>query len=391
MRRVCRAASALMGAGVVVAVAGAGDLDPPAGPIAPTPGPEPRTAISDANTPGDANSVYRIEEAGSYYLTENLIGEAGKHGIEIAASGVTVDLMGFALVGQAGTLNGMSIGDAGLSDIEVRNGSTRLWDVDGIDLTSSLATNLRIIDVRASKNGVHGIAVGTGSVVTGCVSNGNGSVGLLLGGYSVATECTAHSNLSTGISGSFGNVVESCTTRSNGTTGITAGQGSTVRGCTATLNSTDGIVAGSGCTVVDCSATSNGDDGIVLVGGGNVVTDCTSTSNTGDGIEVQSGSVVTGNVCASNGLGDGANIHATSVDNRIEGNTCVGADRGIEVDVAGSIIVGNTSSGALVNWDIEAGNVVGPIEFGATNAVAIEGSTYAGSTGSTDPNANYTY
>ena len=46
-----------------------GSLTPPAGPVAPTPGPEPRIAINATNTPGDADSVYRIAQPGSYYLT----------------------------------------------------------------------------------------------------------------------------------------------------------------------------------------------------------------------------------------------------------------------------------------------------------------------------------
>ena len=58
----------------------AGDLDPPVGPVAPTPGPEPRTPVNATNTPGDATSVYRITAPGSYYLTGNLAGVAGKHG-----------------------------------------------------------------------------------------------------------------------------------------------------------------------------------------------------------------------------------------------------------------------------------------------------------------------
>ena len=47
---------------------------PPAGPVASTPGPEPRTAVNAASTPGDADSLYRITQPGSYYLTENLAG-----------------------------------------------------------------------------------------------------------------------------------------------------------------------------------------------------------------------------------------------------------------------------------------------------------------------------
>src|SRR5215470_13825947 len=75
-------------------VSARGPLNPPAGPVASTyktlSEVEPRVAINAANTPGDANSTYRIAQAGSYYLTGNLSGEAGKSCIEIDASNVTL-------------------------------------------------------------------------------------------------------------------------------------------------------------------------------------------------------------------------------------------------------------------------------------------------------------
>jgi parallel beta-helix repeat protein len=89
--------------------------------------------------------------------------------------------------------------------------------------------------------------------------------------------------------------------------------------------------------------------------------------------------------------GDRANIHALGGDSRIEGNNCTGADRGIDVDFAGCIIIKNTCSGNTTNWDIVAGNALAPIVSAGTNAVPVSGNTYAGTLGSTDPNANFTY
>src|SRR6185436_9128761 len=87
---------------LAVVAALAGPLDPPPGPIAPTyktlTEVEPRVALSAANTPGDANSIYRITRTGSYYLADHLFGQPGKHGIEIDANGVTIDLNGFDVV-----------------------------------------------------------------------------------------------------------------------------------------------------------------------------------------------------------------------------------------------------------------------------------------------------
>src|SRR5438034_11001068 len=84
----------------------AGSLTPPAGPITGTMKSitevEPRIAINATNTPGDTNSLFKITQPGSYYLTGNIAGVASKHGIEIVASGVTLDLNGFDLVGVTG-------------------------------------------------------------------------------------------------------------------------------------------------------------------------------------------------------------------------------------------------------------------------------------------------
>ncbi len=71
---------------------------------------EPRIAINAANTPGDAGNLFIISQPGSYYLTGNINGVAGMHGIAISASGVTLDLSGFELRGSPGTLTGVNAG-----------------------------------------------------------------------------------------------------------------------------------------------------------------------------------------------------------------------------------------------------------------------------------------
>ncbi len=56
---------------------------------------EPRITVNATNTPGDADSLYKITQPGSYYLSGNLTGVSSKIGIEIATNNVTLDLMGF--------------------------------------------------------------------------------------------------------------------------------------------------------------------------------------------------------------------------------------------------------------------------------------------------------
>src|SRR5262245_28629382 len=84
----------------------AGDLIPPVGPVLPTMKPlsdvEPRAAISATNTPGDGDSIFRITQPGSYYLTGNITGVAGKSALKVSyADHVTIDLAGFVINGGA--------------------------------------------------------------------------------------------------------------------------------------------------------------------------------------------------------------------------------------------------------------------------------------------------
>ncbi|MGE3107741.1 MAG: right-handed parallel beta-helix repeat-containing protein [Phycisphaerales bacterium] len=316
----------------------AGPLDPPAGAVAPTyktlTEVEPRTAISATNTPGDADSLFRITQPGSYYLTGSIQGVAGKHGIEIAASDVTIDLNGFEVVGTTGIgfFSGVTIGPSGLSNITVLNGTVRGWEGDaGVDLFGAFgASGLR---------------------VQGVLATGNTNAGIRVAGGAAVVDCTAFQN---------------------GGAGITANNGGTITNCAVTSNSSHGISVGTGCLVSACVARNNSSDGI------RCANEC----------------VISGNACSSNGVGagSGAGVHATGNDNRIEANNCTLADRGVDVDAAGNFIVRNTCSGNTTDWDIAANNVYGPIiDRRAPASPAVTGFTAADATGSTHPNANFSY
>jgi Right handed beta helix region len=368
----------ILSAVALIATAGllvAGPLDPPAGLVTSTyktlTEVEPRVAINATNTPGDADSSFKIAAPGSYYLTRNMVGGAGKHGMEIASGGVTLDLNGFEIVGFPGTLSGIHTTASLARGITVRNGTVRNWGADGVDLVSGSPFQCRVEGVHAISNGGAGIRTGSASVVIDCTAAANGGIG-----FDLVTAC----------------VVSSCTATLNGGHGFDLGQNCTITNSTSSLNTLGGFEADGGTTFTACSGTTNGTFGF-LVGNISTVTACVARANGSDGILLGTGCTALGNTASANGASAiGVNIRATGPDNRIEGNNCSGADVGIRADVAGSFIIKNTCTGATVNWDIVANNVVGPIlDRTAPASAAVNGNAAPSSLGSTDSNANFTY
>jgi parallel beta-helix repeat protein len=377
---------------------------------------EPRICINSTNTPGGPTSVYLITQPGSYYLSENLAGAVGKHGIEINSSGVTIDLNGFDLVGvpAMGAFAGVKTVGAGLVNISVFNGSVRGWGGGGVDLGASSASNSRVERVRASGNVGNGIFAGSDSQVVDCSSYANSGAGIRVRNSSRVFGCTAYNNTVGGIYSEIGGTISNCAVwlNSNGN-GINANENSTVVNCTAYQNvsfgiaighsstasgcsaysNTAGFAAGSASRITGCSAFANAQTGIAVVSSstGCTITDSTAQQNGTDGINVTSGCTVRGNTCVSNGngAGNGAGIHATGDDNRIEGNNCTLADRGIDVDAPGNFIARNTCSGNTVNWDVVAGNAI--LVVSAATAAAVTGNAGGTPVGPADPNVNFTY
>ncbi len=212
-------------------LANAGDLNPPTGPITPTMKTldevEPRIAINATNTPGDADSLFKITQPGSYYLTGNITGVVGKHGVEIVASGVTLDLNGFDLVGVAamGAFDGVSHTVGGLTNIAVVNGSVRNWGDEGVDLGTIGAVNCRVANVLASGNAGNGMSTGNASAVSNCSASENTGNGISAGFGGTVTNCSAYQNTGNGISTSTGCTVSNCSAFSNTLNGISVANG----------------------------------------------------------------------------------------------------------------------------------------------------------------------
>lgn len=393
----------------------AGPLDPPPGPVASTgktlAETEPRIAINATNTPGNVAVLFRITQPGSYYLTGNVTGVANRSGIEIAASGVTIDLNGFELVGVPGSHVGIYTSADVLRDLDIRNGSVRDWGNSGVDLGTRLSTSSVITGLRTSGNGQTGLRVGRGSVITRCVSTYNGGSGILCeagavldgcvsgsntgagftaGTICVFTNCSAWLNGSHGIHAAESCVVRGCTVSNNSAIGVFLGARSTVAGCVISANAGDGIAIGNGSVVAECSSHSNGGSGFVG-NSGSTIRQCSAYSNTGDGIRVLSECLVAGNTCSlnGNGTGNGAGIRAESFRNRIEGNHCSSADVGIVVTSFNNVLSRNTCSFNTLNWDIAASNIC-LVVVGQSGA-AISGNSGGVPPGSADPNANFSY
>jgi len=396
----------------------AGPIDPPLGPVVPTHKTlsevEPRIAVNATNTPGDADSLFKITQRGSYYLTGNITGVAAKHGIEIAAGGVTLDLKGFDLVGVAGSLDGIhATGPA--TDIAVINGSIRNWAQDGVDLGSGFdVVNTRLADLRVSGNSAVGINAGYNAVVTGCAAHLNGSSGIVANAGSLITDCSVRENGGAGISTGLGSTITNCSAYANGSQGINTGSGCTITNCSVSGNAGFGIFTLDGCTIANCSASSNTDDGI-FTGISGSITNCSARNNSGDGISASSVNSITncsvffntnkginvgsdctirGNTCANNGtVGVHAGIHASGSDNRIEGNNSTDNDMGITVIGTGNLIIRNSCSGnTTVNYDIGINNRYGPIiNITAAGTAAVSGNSAPSTLTSTDATANYAY
>ena len=392
----------------------AGDLIPPAGPIVSTMKTlqqiEPRIPINSTNTPGDADSTYKISRPGNYYLTDNLIGEFGKAGIEIEAANVTVDLMGFELVGVFGSLDGIA-GTSAPDGVTIRNGRVSKWGDDGIDLHTTANVVLESIVVSGAAG--WGLDVGFNASIRDCTTSGC-TIGIFVSGQANVSGCASYQNVADGFLIGWGSLVSDCISRDNGNDGYEIGNGVNVVDCASMSNGATGFNAGEGCSISRCTSYQDVFYG-VHADEGTTVADCTvrfarpagiflqdyavARDNTvsqtiNDGIVAASYCTVIGNSVLEAGVSNdnfGVGIRVTGNDTRIEANQCTRCDLGMRVTATENLIIRNTCSANSAHWDIAAGNRLAPIVLGGLNAAPVMGSTYAGSLGTTDPNANFTY
>jgi len=190
---------------LIVGNAVAGQLNPPSGAVGPTGRRNSSIANMIARTPqgiaepripvesltGAADALYVIDQSGSYYLTQNLNGAGGKHGIRIAASHVDLHLGGFHLNG-LGDGTGIAPLSAIVSDaqnVTVYDGSLNGW-TRGIDFQH--ASQFIVWDVTCIGAAVAGIVLGDrGQAYDADVYSCPGDGFLALGVRTLVEQCGA--------------------------------------------------------------------------------------------------------------------------------------------------------------------------------------------------------
>jgi parallel beta-helix repeat protein len=341
---------------------------------------EPRKEVNATNTPGDGTSLFIISVPGSYYLSGNISGVSGKHGIRITTTDVTLDLNGFVLTGVSGSLDGISVLGGG-RNLAIRNGTVRDWGTEGVDFAFAFYPVLE--DLRLYRNGSDGLKSSGGSIIRGCTASynvgsgfnltsvsgnagsvieiadeavvencfatGNGGNGFTIRGATI-TKCEARLNSGNGISASLPNIASTltaCQASANVGDGITAGDGSTLTNCTAKDNSgTNGILTGDGSTLTGCTAYSNDVAFGIQAGDRSTLTNCTASVNTdaaADSRGISAGAQCTISNCTASG---NLNTNGTP-----SGSTGGGILAGGSSTVQNCTVVGNKGDGIQIAGD----------------------------------------
>ncbi|MEZ5977491.1 MAG: right-handed parallel beta-helix repeat-containing protein [Planctomycetota bacterium] len=261
---------------------------------------------------------FTISQPGTYCVTQDLVGVANQHGIDVNADGVIIDLGGYELVGVADSLT--AVHAIPQVDLVVRNGRIRDWGDRGVTASGTAIVE----DVKVRNCGGVGIFVGPYSILERCYVDGCGEVASMVnvrvGQSSEIVRCS--------VVGAF----------DNGVTGIDLGAGSAVRDSKSSGCST-GIHMNGPCAVTGCYVENAAEVGIAL--NGSCLVEDNIVSGCGVGIRALSQNVVRGNVVSSNLE---AGLRAASDANRFEDNmTSNNTGAGIELVGKHNLLIGNNS------------------------------------------------
>jgi len=338
-----------------------GDLNPPIGPVAPTMKTldEVRPSTPIESLPGSATAQHVINQPGAYHLTGNMdLAGLGVTAIRIESSGVSINLNGFSISGNA-TETLPAIRTGGLATA-IRNGSIRTWGGEGILAFSTVVIeDIHFDFVRGSV-----INVARGAKISDCLFRGCDP--MELDGETLIKDCVFR-DMARAIdapaakavmivdcvfdgqnTGNPGVVIHlgddaklfNVTVSNEGRSGVIAGNRASIIGCSFTGNnagSNNGITVGSSCVIKNNIVFDYGGHGLSF-DFSCVVSENTILSNGGDGIfSPFDRNVILNNTIASN-VGNGISVRRW---NRIEGNHISGSlDEGI-LATNDNMIVGN--------------------------------------------------
>jgi len=302
---------------------------------------EPRIAIS--NVAGSGEAMHVIHQRGNYYLTGDIVATAGKHGIQINAPDVTIDLNGFTLIGTGeADRHGITLlnddgGDG--ANLSVRNGRIRNWS-GAIQYFSRGAGVLEDLQIENCRYGIH---LSEALRVSRCQVMGNGASrgGIVLNyGNSFVQDCRVKGLSST-----------------EETYGIHLDRGMVVR-----------------CVVTEISGSALS-RGIWIKEGDSTVSDCSvfyvSTSSTGKAIGIEAAAVRNCTVSLTYGLGNashavgivGRHVERCSVINTTGGSSS-GSAAGIRAKDSSALIQqcfvdGSSAAGAFgIDADTNACSII---------------------------------
>ncbi len=322
---------------------------------------------------------FDADEPGYYYVTCNLTGTSGEHGITVRADDVVIDLRGFVL-------EGLSDSEAGI----ITNGSDRTRVVNGTILNwpnggALLQDGATVTEVNVRGCGDMGIGVGPFSLVDRCVLQRNSGGDLRAGRESIVEDCRIQSLVTMDlVSVELGKYttatrvvvrggwtafdaapyarLEECSASEFEYAGFELDVGATASRCVADgatpmPAATYGILAGDNTRITDCSVAT------VVIGiqtGSRSLVTSSIVSDVGSGIHTEDYSRISGcNVSQSTGngvtLGRGAYLgHTTMTDCALFGVNggrrsviadCQAHENGTGFNVAGySVLVRNYAS-----------------------------------------------
>jgi parallel beta-helix repeat protein len=268
---------------------------------------------------------------GKVELTGDLVCTA--EGLVVGADGTRIDLGGFTLIGNPGTV-GIDNG-GGFDAVTIENGRIEEFD-EGISIGGNAQKNsVRDVVVFGSTSDGIDLNDSDGTKITGTLVTANGLFGILIG------------------EGATGNLVDKSFAIGNAAAGVRIdGDGNTVKNSDLTANFEGILVLGDDNTLSGNRLLRNGAEGISLNGDDNRATKNYATGNILEGIEVQGGArtVLEKNESSGNresGILIGFDAAAAVVKKcTTEGNSVNGIQVG--PDAADALLERNVSRGNLL-------------------------------------------